>query len=90
MAKVRTYIRVAKQGYKYRVDAGTKENVTPLHRPVPFNQKEFLPTVYFAVDLNIPDELFSKASRVIAEINVGLKDAVIAADIPVPAKKHGT
>jgi hypothetical protein len=87
--KVRAYIRVAKNGYKYLVAAQAKENSQPLHKVFygAHANKEFLPTISFAVDLNIPDELFSKASRVIAEINIGLKDAVIAAEVPVPAKK---
>lgn len=87
--KIRAYIRVAKNGSKYLVAAQSKENNQPLHKISygSVGNKEFLPTVAFAVDLNVPDELFAKASRVIAEINVGLKDSVIAADLPVPAKK---
>ena len=88
MTRVRAYIRVGKNGYKYAIDAASKEKSAPLFKTTGYNgEKEYLPTVAFAVDLNIPDELFSKASRVIAEINVGLKDAVIAAEVPVPAKK---
>lgn len=87
MAKVRTYLRVAKNGYKYKVEAGTKENVTPLHKGGSYNsQKEFLPTVAFAIDLDIPDSLFSKASQVVAEINLAEKGVKIAGEMVVPAK----
>lgn len=87
MAKVKMYVRVAKDGYKYKLEAGTKENVTPLHKGGGYNSsKEYLPTVAFAVNLDMPDELFSKAAKVIAEINVAMKDVVVAAELPVPAK----
>ena len=87
MAKIRAYIRIAKNGWKYKIDAGAKDNSAPLHLTGYRNEKTFLPTVAFAVDLNIPDELFSKASRVIGEINIALKDAVIASDVVVPSGK---
>ena len=32
-------------------------------------------TVAFAVEVNLPDELFEQASRVIAELNVSMKEA---------------
>lgn len=84
--KVRAYMRVSKNGYKVKVDASTKMNVDPLFKISSYQQKEFLPTVGFAVDFDIPDELFSKASVVIAEVNVGLKGAKILTALPVPEK----
>lgn len=87
MALIRAYIRVAKNGYKYKIDAATKHSPDPLWKQASYGQREFLPTVGFAVDFNVPDELFSRASVVIAEINVGTKDAKILTSIPVPEKK---
>lgn len=83
--KIRTYIRVAKQksgrsGIK--VDASTKDIPQPLFRPLYRGEKEYLPTVRFAVDFEIPDELFSQASKVVGEINIALDKAKIAAELP--------
>lgn len=82
--KIRTYIRVARNGYKAKVDAATSENQTPLYTAGYGGSKNFLPTVAFAIDLVIPDELFSSASRVIAEINVATKEAKVLGEMLVP------
>lgn len=82
--QVTAYIRVAKNGYKTKLDAGTKENMEPLFTTQYRGQKNFLPTIAFAVRFEVPDELFESASRVIAEINLNTKDAKIAADVIVP------
>lgn len=88
MAKVRAYIRVAKNGYKYKIDASVKSSEDPIFKPAQYNRpKEALPTVGFAVDFEIPDQLFSKASVVVASINIATKDAVILSGVPTPAKK---
>lgn len=82
--KIRTYIRVAKQKGigRVKVDAGTKDNPQPLYKPGYRGEKEYLPTVRFAVDFDIPEELFSQASKVIGEINIALEKAIIAATLP--------
>ena len=82
MAKVRAYIRVAKNGYRYSVDASAKANNNPLHKGGGYSQKEYLPTIAFAVDLNIPDELFSKATKVIGEFNLQTNDITILGEVP--------
>ena len=84
--KVRAYIRVAKNGYKVKVDASAKEDSQPLFLLSGYKQKTFLPTVKFAVDLNIPDELFSNAAKVIGEINLALENVKIAAEVAVPSE----
>lgn len=81
-------MRVAKNGYKYKIDATTKSNETPLVKKGSYGSAdEFLPTIAFAVDFDIPDEMFSKASVVIAEINLKSKEVKILSEIPKPAKK---
>lgn len=88
MAKVRAYIRVAKNGYKYKIDASVKSNEDPIFLPAQYNRsKVALPTVGFAVDFEIPDQLFSKASVVVASINIATKDATILSGIPAVVKK---
>lgn len=86
--KTRIYLRVAKNGYKVKVDASTKSSEDPIFLPAQYNRaKEALPTVGFAVDFEIPDQLFSKASVVVATINIATKDAAILSGVPVVAKE---
>ena len=83
--KIRMYVRVAKQTRRnsIKIDASAKDNPQPLYRPMYRNEKEYLPTVRFALDLEVPDELFSQASKVIGEINIALENAKIAAELPI-------
>lgn len=82
--KTRIYIRVARNGAKIRAAADIKDNPQPLFIPN-WREKKFLPTVRFAVDFDIPEELFSQASKVIAEIDVTLGNVKIAAELAAPA-----
>lgn len=87
--KVRAYIRVAKNGYKVKIDASAKSTEEPIFKAAQYNKpKEALPTVGFAVDFEIPDQLFSKASVVVASINIATKDAAILGGLPVVSKKN--
>jgi hypothetical protein len=80
--KARIYLRVAKNGYKTKVDSSIKSNNAPLYLSGYSGEKTFLPTVAFAVDFEIPDEMFSQAVKVIGEINITKNKATIAAEIP--------
>ncbi len=85
--KIRAYIRVAKNGYKYKVEASAKSSEDPIFKPAQYNRaKEALPTVGFVVDFQIPDQLFSKASVVVASTNIATKDAAILSGIPTVKK----
>jgi len=85
----RIYLRVARKGAygRVKVNASTKSSEDPIYQQG-YGSKEALPTVGFAVDFEIPDQLFSKASVVVATINIQTKDAVILTGMPVPAKKQ--
>lgn len=86
--KTRLYIRVGKNGGKYTASASTKSNEDPIFLPKTYTkEKQALPTVGFAVDFEIPDELFSKASVLVASINIATKDGIILGQIPKVAKK---
>jgi len=83
MAKLRAFIRVGKTNKGYKIAAATKDNGEPIVVPLGYRgEKSILPTVSFAVDLVIPDELFARASKVIGEINLSLEEVKIAATIP--------
>jgi hypothetical protein len=80
--KARVYLRFAKATRGLKVDASTK----PIHYPLDANQ-QFLPTASFAVDFNIPDELFEQASTSVGEINLELKGAKVVGKMIVPEVK---
>lgn len=87
--KTTLYLRVAKTRKGTKVSASSKPSVEPLHLMRGFNNssKEFVPTVAFAVVVDIPDSLFSKAAQVVATLNITEKNSIIAAQIEVPAAK---
>lgn len=65
--KVRAYLRVGKQrSGKPKVMASSRPSSTPVYDA----RNTILPTIAFAIDLNIPDELFLQAEHVIAELDV--------------------
>lgn len=84
--KITTYIRVAQGGKKgFRVDASNTPNPQPLKIAGGYNRPdEFLPTVSFAVNFDIPEELFNQAETIIGEINIGLKQALVTNEITIP------
>jgi hypothetical protein len=77
--KVKTYMRVGwdAKRRKAQVVANTKPSGRPLRR----SDGEPLPTVAFAVELDLPDELFTRAERVIAMLSIPPESAVIAAEV---------
>ena len=80
------YLRVAKKtGSRkgYKVSASTVPDNQPLDNDNSYS-REWFPTVMFAVNVDLPDELFEQASRVIAELNVGMKAAVVSTEIVLP------
>lgn len=80
------YLRVAKGGKKgYKVEASLTPNNTPILQKGGYNQPdEYLPTVAFGAIFNLPDEMFNQASTIVAEINVALKNGVIANEFVIP------
>jgi hypothetical protein len=78
------YLRVAKTGSRsgYKAAASTKPNNEPLNSGT--YHTEWYPTVSFGVVLEIPDELFNQAARMIAELNVKMKDALVSSEFVVP------
>ena len=78
--KAKIYLRVAKNPSgrtPLRVDASAK----PTYRPLTTSIGDPLPTLSFAVMLNIPDEAFRRAEQVIAEIDVPEDLVAIAAEV---------
>lgn len=79
--KVKTYLRVAKTKRGAKVVAGSKPNQKPLVRDAGYRTEEVLPTIAFAVILDIPDEEFARAEQVLAEIGVQPEQTTVAAEV---------
>jgi hypothetical protein len=77
--KATVYLRVAKGPRGPKFAATTKPSRAPLTTGG-WNEKH-LPTVAFALLLNIPDEAFDQAGQVIAEIDVPAEQLSIAAEV---------
>ena len=87
--KAKIYIKVAIPSPKsrggYRVHAGTKPDYTPIQVSTGYRGGvEFRPTVSFAIDLNIPDEMFKQAEQTVATINLEKKNGEITGEILMP------
>lgn len=78
--KVKTHLRVGydKRRRKPQVVANVRPNHTPLSAGSP---QEFLPTVAFAIVLDIPDAMFERAGQVIAELTIPEDAVEIAAEV---------
>ena len=77
--KDKVYLRVAKtKRGKLRYTASTRPSNAPISEQY---GDTFLPTISFALELDIPDELFKKAEQTIAKINLEAKDVNINAEI---------
>lgn len=82
--KTKIYVRVGKsvrghtRGTTY-VDASKKVNHAPLH-----NVNGAVPTVAFAISLDVPDHLFTNAEKVIADLRVTAKKSIVNAEVEAP------
>ena len=82
--KVRTHLRVAKTKKGARVEASAKPNYKPLMQNQGSSHEAPMPTAMFALDLDLPDEMFARAEQVLAEVSVNPADVEIAADVVTP------
>lgn len=83
--KVKVYMRLGKRTRRSKygpavVEAGVKPSLKPLSE----NNGTILPTVAFAVELDVPDSAFEQAEKVIAEIEVDEQSFDIAAEVRKP------
>ena len=82
MAIIRAFLRIGKNvggRTPYMVRADVKPDHTPIVKRN-YPSDTFLPTVSFALDLNIPDEVFERASQVLAQVEVPIEVAEIAVE----------
>lgn len=80
--RVKTYLRIAtRKGARPIVDARATPSQSPLTQ-----RGEPLPTVAFAIELNIPDAMFKRAEQVIATVDVPESAARVIADVSIAAE----
>lgn len=79
---VRAHLRVAKhpRGGKHKIAVSTRPSPSPLTD----SSLNAMPTIAFAIDLNIPDEMFVQAQRVVATIDVSADDVTIPVKLVQP------
>lgn len=66
-----------------KVAASNKPMLEPLYKTIGYNQKQYVPTVSIALDLDIPDEEF-EATRILLEHK--LEKSVPAVELKVPTE----
>lgn len=76
--KTRVYLRVARDS---RGKAKVSATMRPSDAPIYDSRNVPLPTVAFAVELDIPGVMFDRATQVIASITIPEDQATIAADV---------
>jgi len=80
--KTKIYLRIAKTDKgRTSVAASVRPNYEPLMCAKPHNVKLALPTLSFAVEFEVPDELFKQAESVVATINLTKEKAVICGKV---------
>lgn len=79
MAKVKTYLRVAKTARGYKVVATTKSSPANLSDDS-WPRNKALPTVGFTAVFDIPDEAFNQASKVV-EVDVPKDKLLVTAKV---------
>lgn len=68
--KTKIYLRISSTTGKRRpaVRASMKPDYSPIEGTVSYKQKKFFPTVAFAVEVDIPDNAFKRAEKVLATL----------------------
>jgi hypothetical protein len=79
MSKIKVYLRVAQQptGRRHKILATLK----PSYGPITDSHGDALPTVAFALSLDIDPAAFRTAERVLAELTLGADEVAVAAEI---------
>lgn len=77
MSKLKVHVRIAKNGTRHAIAATLK----PSNRPLFNNSGAALPTIAFAVMLDIDPAAFKAAERVVAELAIGPEDASVVAEL---------
>jgi len=79
--KTKIYLKVAEGAKKLKVYASLNPSQIPLSSQS-YRDVKYLPTVFFAINVDIPDEAFELGKSAIKEINLELKKNMgICADV---------
>lgn len=80
MPKVKVHLRIA-QNTGPRRGYSVASSLKPVPRTLSNGRGEALPTIAFAIELDIDPQAFRSAERVIAELTIGEDDTVVAAEV---------
>jgi len=83
MKKAKLYVRAAMVDDEITIKASTKVNHEALSK-YHGRTKYIFPTIYFAVDFDLPEKLFEQAEKVLATIDVDSDKVKIASTVVVP------
>ena len=86
--KTKVYIRIGKTGSKIKVDARTSPSIEPMRESTARFSKA-IPTVYIALDIEIPDEAF-KPPNISASISNPIEKMGTAIEVVDPLRVVGT
>ena len=78
--KVRAYIRVAKTKRKFKVAASERPTAEPLEDRS-CNPISYHPTIYFALDISLPDDAFDYAEKLVGEVDYRKQEFAVAGDM---------
>lgn len=78
--KIRIYIKIAKGNRGYKVEASVKANMKPIFRNNGYLKQEFLPTIFQAVNVTLPDDAFDISKRA---LELKISEVMPAVDIIV-------
>lgn len=82
--KTKIYLRIAKDGSKIKVDASQKTKIEPIREGTHRYSKP-MPTVFLAMDIEIPDEAF-KPPNISVMISVPVERCGTAIEVVDPMK----
>jgi hypothetical protein len=77
MSKLTVYMRVAKGARGPRVYASSKPNYEPLYD----KEHKHLPTAFFALELDIPDDLFHLPEKIAASIEIPEREIKVSGKV---------
>lgn len=66
--KIPIYLKVAKDKKGYKVEASAKPNTTPIISKG-YSKNTYHPTIFFGIELELPEDAFKQAEQIIAKID---------------------
>lgn len=72
--KIPIYIKIAKTKKRYKVEASEKADTTPIITR--HGKNNYHPTIFFGVEIQLPEDAFEQAKKIIAKIDYRAEEIV--------------